>query len=669
MSHPANGLADMMRQGVDQAKTSALTAIEGLVKVAGTLGMKETAANLGTAKEGLKSDTFNIIVMGRFKNGKSTLLNALMGGTTHPVDLQGHKGPMVVDDLPATAILTGVRYADTPTVKAWGFDGKSEEWPLSRYLRESTLDIDETKNLERFAPIREFEMGFPARLCEAGVVVYDSPGLDDHPTRTLVTQEASARCDAAVIVFRSDVLMGQGELTDAAAVAEGTRVFTVVNLWGGRQVDERLRGFVWNRYVRAQLGGPQWAGQDLASRDIYFVDAEKAREARYTGDEGGVEESGLALFERRLGDFLRRERLHVHLKKYAKQATDLATSIEQQIKQRRTAAQADQARLREAYAAILPSLTAIRARPQKIPVIFEQYQAQAQAELSASFIAEIAKIRVDLRQHMADNELPSERDVRRVFQQKKLAAEAADLASRFVSERIAEWGQKESADRLRSVLESLGEDLEKEIAAIGREFDEIHLELSGWEVKPGESAIVGTTDRVVGIVASLLIGNVAGAIGGGAGGWRGALGGAVGAVGAGFVLGVLGITAAPVVIPVALVAAAVTGIVGGNMGLGRRARKKASEAADEQLSKMPEEKIAQIERELARKFRAIEKAVTAEINKMIAEEERNIRQAVELNQRDQADRDRILASLTEAAAAVAAHRLELQRALTIAQQV
>src|SRR5689334_16255471 len=275
-----------MRTGAEPAKNGAGEAIRNLVAVADELAMESTARSLRKTESQLASDAFRLIVMGRFKNGKSCLLNALLGGTDRPVELRGHEGPMVVDDLPATATLTTVRYSEEPYVKVWNFDGRYDTWSLYRYLDESTLSEDEQESQRRFADIREFEMGFPARLCQAGVEICDSPGLDEEGGRTLVTREATKISDAAIVVYRSDTLMGQSELGDASAVInDGTRTFTIVNLWGARRVDDRLRRYVWNRYVRDQRGGPAWANQDLSSYDIYFVNAERARHGRYAGDE------------------------------------------------------------------------------------------------------------------------------------------------------------------------------------------------------------------------------------------------------------------------------------------------------------------------------------------------------------------------------------------------
>ncbi|MFI2457934.1 dynamin family protein [Streptomyces sp. NPDC019539] len=661
-------LADAVQTAVKEAKENAGKAISGLAALARDLDMEETADRLRTTEEQLRADTFKLIVMGRFKNGKSTLLNAILGGTTRQVDLGGQYGPMVVDDLPATATLTGVRYAEEPYVKAWGFDGKAQSWSLRRYLTESVLDTDQEESERRFAGIKEFEMGFPAKLCRSGVTVYDSPGLDDHPTRTPITQEATRRCDAAIIVYRSDVLMGQGEMMDAArVVADGTRVFTVVNLWG-RAPDERLKGFVWNRYVRDQLGGPKYDGQDLAAQSIYFLDAENARRGRYDGDEALVAASGLTAFEQQLGDYLRRERSQIHLRKFATQAGNLAAGIEQHIDQRRVAARTDQERLHTAYEAILPRLTALQDRPSRLPGIFDRHRRRAEAEMTASFLSLVARLRQELPGHMETVELPTGDKFTKVFQQRKLLAEAYGMAGEFVTERIRTWVEKESVLLLRPVLEDLATEIEKEVASIGRELDEIHLGLTGWQVASSGGGIVSTKERVLSTIGAVLVGDLASALGGGAGGWRGAVGAAAGGFSAGLLLALAGVTSAAVFLPVALVAAALASIAGGGAGLVNRAKKKVLADVDGKLALMPDEKTSMIAAELKEQFDTVERAVTIEITALLQEERRNIEEIVELNQRDQAERDRALASLDDAARALADHRLALQRALVTAQQ-
>ena len=293
------------------------------------LGLGRPAEELETLARNLRSETVGVITLGRFKNGKSTLWNALLADTTRPVNL-GAAGPLFVDDLPATAVITGVRYSEDPYVKALDFAGTLEDWPLDRYMSHSGIGFEEPQKQASYK-IREFEMGFPARLCLPGVILYDSPGLDEDPRRTWATQQAVQRCDIAVMVYRSDSLMGQSEVEQVSALtgAIGRRVMTIINMWHGRAADHRFRAYVWNRYVRERFPGVEaWAGQDLRSYDIYFVDAARASTARYADDESGAETSGLVSFEQRLRSILAEE-FRLRIDRFISRADDVARAIAQ----------------------------------------------------------------------------------------------------------------------------------------------------------------------------------------------------------------------------------------------------------------------------------------------------------------------------------------------------
>ena len=161
-------LKQLLDQVFGQSKTQAGKTILDLASLAASLDMKETAVRLEQTAERLASDTFHIIVAGRFNIGKSTMMNALLGRTTRPVpELGVGRGPMPVGELPCTATLTSIHYAERPSVRAWGFDGSSEEWSLEKYQREGTVRESESETREFFRKIREFEMGFPAELCQS----------------------------------------------------------------------------------------------------------------------------------------------------------------------------------------------------------------------------------------------------------------------------------------------------------------------------------------------------------------------------------------------------------------------------------------------------------------------------------------------------------------------
>lgn len=293
-------------------------AIEDIICIANELAMKDIGSRLVELRKCLASDNFHVIIVGRARNGKSKLVNAILGQPTHPVPVLGKgQGPMPSFILPSSAVLTNIRYSEKPYVKVWYFDGKYDEWSMERYWRESTVQYDVEETFQLFNNIHMFEVGYPSKTCKAGITLMDSPGYWDVPYHEEVTRQAVMICDAAIMVYRYDVLAGIDERDFASEIlSRGTRLFTIINLVNNRQLDERIKAFVWNRLVKDQKDGPKYDGQDFTSQDIYFINALKAERGRLTSDENLVNESGLLLFEKALGNFLIKERYRLHLEKF-----------------------------------------------------------------------------------------------------------------------------------------------------------------------------------------------------------------------------------------------------------------------------------------------------------------------------------------------------------------
>lgn len=673
---PTQSFSDQLRQQRETMQRDALDAIRALVSTAASLALKDGVTALTQDAMGLESETFKMIVMGRFKNGKSTLLNALMGGTTKPVSLGGAQGPMVVDDLPATAVLSEVNYADVPFIKAWKMNGHAEQWTLAQYIHDSTLGDDNAENERRFREIRQFEIGFPARLCDSKVTLYDSPGLDENAMRTTITMGAVRRCDTALMVYGSRALMGESELTDDDRVRnDGTHVFVVVNLFDGRQLDDRLRGYVWNKYVRDHLHGPDWAGQDLTDYDIYFVNARMAADSRYnlTGPaaDQAYRDSGLAAFEQRLARFLIHDRFTIHLSGFAKKAIGDSDPILKFVSQRQAAVAADRDSFRAAWQKLEPELPKLQARPARLPRIIDRYRSDAGIELTSGFTALVAGIRRDLPDHMERVKLPTEETKTfAVWHQKKLMEESVAAINSLISRRISDWSENEADKLLHDIADRLHQEVSDEVADLGRRFDAINMELTGWE-----SAAIGmpgnvhsTTERIGAAIAGLLFGDLSAAVVGGQGGWRGALGGILGAGAASWLLiGVLGITSGIVFVPI-LAIAALVGAAAGSSGLVARIKKKAVAAADEQLALLPSEVSVMISNDIKERFAKLEAAITNDVTAFIDDQVRNIQAQVQIKQQEEADQERTLRDLKAVEQDVLRHRKRLENTRVKAKQ-
>jgi hypothetical protein len=668
-TNPSPGLSAQLKAQREAKQQKALDAIAGLASVGDRTSLPDAATALRENADGLKSDNFKMIVVGRFKNGKSTLINALLGGTTKPVDLSGAKGPMVVDDLPATAVLSEVNYAETPYIRAIKMNGQAEQWTLQDYLNNSTLDVDEEENLKRFSPISQFQIGFPAKLCQSNVTLYDSPGLDESPIRTRISMTAARRCDTAIMVFGSRVLMGKGELdSDEEIRAEGTHLFVVINVFD-RAVDEKLRAYTWNKYVKPRLNGGDWKGQgpaEFAKHNVYFVNAKMAVDARYALSGAAADqayaESGLAAFEQRLTQFLIDDRLMIHLSGFAKKSVNLSNRILQAISQKMAAATADRDRFKSAWLVEEPKLKALRARPTRLPRIVDSYRDRAIIDLQTGATALIAGIRRDLPEHLEATDLPSQAKVFAVLSQKKLMREAVDEINSFITGRISDWSDDEADKSLRDIASRLNDEVADEVTDIGRRFDAMNVALTGWDKDafgtPGN--VHSVTERVTSAIAGLLLGDVSAAVTGGAGGWRGAVGGIAGALGASWLLmGVLGITSGLVLVPI-LAAAALFGGLAGSAGLASRIKRKAAGEADKELALLPTRVSTELTSNLTERFAELEKAVSAEVATFINEQVRIIDDLVQTNQQKEAAKEQELRTLQADEQEVRRHRKGLE---------
>lgn len=147
----------------------------------------------GRAREG----RFVVFLVGCFSSGKSTLLNALLGAPVLPVKVN-----------PCTAILTEVAHAPAPQVEVRFVDGTSEvlspEAFLAKYQLTTAEDAAGAEADDRFGRVARAVVGYPLPLLANGVVLLDTPGLDDDPRRTARTLSSLPDADAVIFVLSAN---------------------------------------------------------------------------------------------------------------------------------------------------------------------------------------------------------------------------------------------------------------------------------------------------------------------------------------------------------------------------------------------------------------------------------------------------------------------------------
>jgi gas vesicle protein len=121
----------------------------------------DLASRLAAVKARLADPVMHIVVVGEFKQGKSSLVNALVGAPVCPVD----------DDA-ATAVPTFVRHGETATAElVWPGEEQRRE-PVE--LNDIRRHVIENGEVERVAGV---EIRIPRSILAGGLILVDTPGI------------------------------------------------------------------------------------------------------------------------------------------------------------------------------------------------------------------------------------------------------------------------------------------------------------------------------------------------------------------------------------------------------------------------------------------------------------------------------------------------------------
>lgn len=154
---------------------------------------------LNELEEDIDQDYYTIMVVGEFKHGKSTFVNALLGQDIMPRDVT-----------PTTATINAVFHSETPELQILKTDGQIEKRELTvnelnQYTAAADFQVDEVKYLKLF---------LNAPLLQNRVVLIDTPGVNDlNQQRSDITFQFLPRADVIIFMTSMDAAIKQTEKT------------------------------------------------------------------------------------------------------------------------------------------------------------------------------------------------------------------------------------------------------------------------------------------------------------------------------------------------------------------------------------------------------------------------------------------------------------------------
>jgi small GTP-binding protein len=233
----------------------------------------------------LAEDRFNLVVVGRFSRGKTSLMNAVLGSDRLPRGIR-----------PLTSVITTVSYGSSEKAIIH-YAGSS--LPQEVRLAELAQYITEKGNSRNQRNVRIAAVQLPVELLRRGFYFVDTPGLGSpivENTRT--TERFLPEADAFVLVTSFEGPLSDEEVRFLrTARASGKAVFVVVNKLDLATKTEREEVL---RYLRGLLDG-----QHLG---IFALSARDALAAKRQSNLPLLAASGLPAFESDLVRFLLNEK-------------------------------------------------------------------------------------------------------------------------------------------------------------------------------------------------------------------------------------------------------------------------------------------------------------------------------------------------------------------------
>jgi GTP-binding protein EngB required for normal cell division len=253
---------------------------------------------LARLDERLRMSRLQVAVLGQFKRGKSTFINALLGSPLLPSAV-----------VPATAIPTFIAWGPVLLIRVTYLGNRpaDEIYPATPSEAQEVLRqwVTEDGNPENRRGVARVDLLLPAAILRDGMVVIDTPGIGStllHNTDAAL--QVLPECDAALFLLSADPPITEAELAYLAKVRRhAVRLFFVLNKTDYLSQPELAE-------VIAFLQSALRRGQDSGTAaPILPLSARQALAAVTQQDGAAREASGLGRIERDVLAPLAREKV------------------------------------------------------------------------------------------------------------------------------------------------------------------------------------------------------------------------------------------------------------------------------------------------------------------------------------------------------------------------
>lgn len=283
--------------------------LQRLVEISYMFEAQDIAVHLNELISRVENHSFKIAVVGEFKRGKSTFINALLGAPILPADIA-----------PTSATLNRITYGQNPSATLYFKDNlkrpaqKIKIENLSEYVTKLTPVSEEVA-----FTIKEAVITYPAPFCKNNVDIVDTPGLQDEGGLTTVTLNVLKNVDVAIMVVMADSPFSEteGNFLDRILVDGLQKVIFVITAIDRIKVEDRqkvidtITSRINNRiksYAEEKYKGSKSEIKkfitEFGKPNVFALSGQLALDGKMSGDSTSLSESGYENFEKELDRFL-----------------------------------------------------------------------------------------------------------------------------------------------------------------------------------------------------------------------------------------------------------------------------------------------------------------------------------------------------------------------------
>jgi|YelNatPaOPRAMG01_1025707.scaffolds.fasta_scaffold25925_1 GTP-binding protein EngB required for normal cell division len=296
---------------VSMERESIITLLNTIINVSENIQNKKIKDIAASNIDKLFKQNLNLVVLGQFKRGKTTVINSMLGANVLPTAV-----------IPLTSIITKLVYSEHQIVTVKFYDGKTKEVSLE----EISDYVTERNNPNNIKGVDYVEIGYPSEYLRQGIVLVDTPGIGStFAHNTAVAYNYLPNMDAGIFVVSGDPPLSEVEYNYLDSIKLYIEkiffLFNKIDIMTEEECRESLE-FTKN-LIEKKL--------NVKEIKIFPVSARLALQAKLNNDKMLYIKSNFREFEDALDTFIKKDKYNTLIRSINNRAINLLKDLKMEI--------------------------------------------------------------------------------------------------------------------------------------------------------------------------------------------------------------------------------------------------------------------------------------------------------------------------------------------------